>query len=634
MRSRFLAMMFVSALLALAQVAPASAGPTRFAIQGEHFMRDGKPHVIISGEIHYPRIPREYWRDRLRKARAMGLNTIQTYTFWNLHEPQPGKFDFSGNLDVAAFVRIAREEGLDVIVRPGPYICTELDFGGLPAWLLKTPGLRVRSFDPRFLRASAAYIKRIGQELESLQSTRGGPIILVQVENEYGSYGTDHEYMEAIKQQVLDAGFDVPLFTSDGPGRTLLEGGTLPGVTPVINFSGGRKEAEESFAILEKFRRGIPRMVGEYWAGWFDHWGEQHHVTNAAEEAETVDWMLAKGISVNLYMFHGGTSFGYQAGANSSSTEPYQPDTSSYDYDAPLDEAGRPTKKYFALREVIRKHLPKGTRLPDVPEDAVPSIAIPRFNLDESVSLQDALPMLAAPVESEYPRSMEDLGQNYGFLLYRTTLRDAAQGKLNIGEPRDYAVVIANGTVLGKLDRRLGEKELPVALKRGATLDLLVENMGRINFGQKLSGERKGLIGPVLLNGKELSGWRTWSLPLEDVSALKFKPGRAPRGPAFWRGSFELASTGNTFLDTRGWGKGHAWINGHHLGRYWKIGPQQTLHVPGAWLRAGRNEVVVLDVKSDDVETGDAKGGVRLLQGLVDPVFDTPKLDSNAEQVK
>lgn len=610
-------------VLAMSLTTPALAAPPRFAVQGEHFLRDGKPHLIVSGEMHYPRIPREYWRDRLRKARAMGLNTIQTYVFWNLHEPEPGRFDFSGNLDIAAFVRMAQEEGLDVVVRPGPYICTELDFGGFPAWLLKTPGLRVRSLDPRFMQASAAYMKRVGQELAPLQSTHGGPIIMVQVENEYGSFGNDHDYMAAIKQHVLDAGFDVPLFTSDGPGRTLLEGGTLADVTPVINFSGSPKDAEDSFAELARFRGNIPRMVGEYWAGWFDHWGEEHHRTNPADEAKTIDWLLSHGISVNLYMFHGGTSFGYQAGANYGGE--YQPDTTSYDYDAPLDEAGRPTQKYFSLRDVIRKHLPKGTRLPKVPGNVAPNIAIPRFALNESVPLLDALPTLATPVQAAYPRSMEDLGQNYGFVLYRTTLKHDADGKLNLGETRDYAVVLADGAVLGKLDRRLGEKELPATLKRGATLDLLIENMGRVNFAQKLVDDRKGIIRPVSLKDQELVGWQMWGLPLTDLSGLKFQTGATPQAPAFWRGSFELGKTGNTFLDTRGWGKGHVWINGHHLGRYWKIGPQQTLYVPGVWLREGRNEVIVLDLEG---------GGTRSLQGLADPVFETPKAVGKASQAQ
>lgn len=598
--------------LSLLLAMPAVAQTPRFEIKGEHFLLDGKPIVLRVGEMHYPRVPHEYWRQRLRMARAMGLNAIQTYVFWNLHEPEPGRFDFSGNLDIAAFARMAQEEGLHLIVRPGPYICTELDFGGYPAWLLRTPGLRVRSLDPRYMQAAGRYLERVGDELAPLQATRGGPIIMVQVENEYGSFGNDHDYMAAVNQQVLDAGFDVPLFTSDGPGLRLLEGGTLPGVTSVINFAGGVKDAQDSFAQFARFRSGVPRMVGEYWAGWFDHWGEQHHTTDAKQEAETVGWFLDQGISFSLYMFHGGTSWGYLAGANYNSAVPYQPDTTSYDYDAPLDESGRPTPKFFALRAAIASRLPTGETLPEVPQVA-PTIAIPRFELKQSVSLLDALPRLAKPVESRFTRGMEDLGQNFGFVLYRKQL-ERAGSRLKTPEVRDYAVVLADGTPVGTLDRRLGERQLDVGLKAGATLDLLVENMGRIGFNQKLVDERKGLLGPVSLGDDELTGWQNYSLPLDDLSALKFKSGAKARGPAFWRGTFKLKAAGDTFIDTRGWGKGHVWINGHHLGRYWHIGPQQTLFVPGVWLREGRNEVVVLDVES---------GGVRSLQGLAKPVYAT-----------
>ena len=593
----------------------ADADEPYFRIQGEQFIRLDKPHVIISGEMHYPRVPREYWRDRLRQARAMGLNTIQTYVFWNLHEPEPGRFDFSGNLDIAAFIRIAQEEGLDVLVRPGPYICTELDFGGFPAWLLRTPGIRVRSLDPRFLRASADYMKRLGQELVPLQSTRGGPIVMIQVENEYGSFGNDHDYMAAVEQQIRAAGFDVPLYTSDGPSRRMLEGGTLPGITPVINFAGPVEEVQEAVATLHEFRADVPRMVGEYWAGWFDQWGDPHHTTKVAQEADAVDWMLGQGISVNLYMFHGGTNFGWLPGANQNPNTPYRSDTTSYDYDAPLDEAGRPTKKYFALREVIRKHLPKGAKLPPVPESP-PTIAIPRFTLSSAISLSDALPALGASVSAKYPRAMEDLGQNYGFVLYRTTLKDDAKGKLEVDEARDYAVVLGNDTIVGTLDRRFGEKELPITLKRGDTLDLLIENMGRVNFSEKLVGEHKGITRSVSFGDKELTDWQMWSLPLSDLSRLVFQSAAArQQGPAFWQGSFELGKVGSTYLDMREWSKGHVWINGHHLGRYWRIGPQQAVYVPGAWLRKGRNEVVVFDTEA---------GGARSLLGVTDAIYEIP----------
>lgn len=604
-------------LLALSLSSPALADPPkRFAIEGAHFLRDGQPHVIRSGEIHYPRVPRAYWRDRLKKAKAMGLNTIQTYVFWNLHEPEPGKFDFGGNLDIAEFVRIAGEEGLDVIVRPGPYICTELDFGGFPAWLLRTPGLRVRSMDSRFIAASARYMKRVGQELAPLMVTRGGPIVMAQVENEYGSFGRDRDYMQAIKQQMLDAGFDLPLFTADGAGPHYFEGGPMPGVTAVINFGGGLEDAKGSFAELEKFRPGGPRMVGEYWAGWFDHWGEEHHTTDPAEEAKALDWMLANGISFSLYMWHGGTSFGWQPGANYSGEQPYQPDTTSYDYDGALDEAGRITPKYRLFREAIAKHLKPGETLPDVPQDA-PTIAIPRFALTESVTLRDALPQLAKAQAYWSPRTMEELGQNYGFVLYRKRVDAAAKGKLDINEVRDYATVMADGKRIGTLDRRLGQRGFDVDLPAGATLDVLVENMGRINFGAKLVDDTKGITRSVRIGDRELSDWTMYPLRLDDLSALKFRKGAITAAqPTFRRGSFALRQVGDTFLDTRELGKGHVWINGHHLGRYWSIGPQQTLYVPGAWLKPGRNEVVVLEVDA---------GSGHSLQGLADPVFATPE---------
>lgn len=600
-------------LLALSLSTPAYAAlPKSFAVEGAHFVRDGKPHVIRSGEIHYPRVPREYWRDRMQKARAMGLNTIQTYVFWNLHEQEPGQFDFSGNLDVAEFVRIAGEEGLDVIVRPGPYICTELDFGGFPAWLLRTPGLRVRSMDPRFMAASERYMKRLMQELAPLSVTRGGPIVMAQVENEYGSFGADRDYMQAIKQQMLDAGFDMPLFTADGAGPRYFEGGPLPGVPAVINFGGGLQDAKDSFAELEKFRPGGPRMVGEYWAGWFDHWGKPHNVTDAMEQAAALDWMLENDISFSIYMWHGGTSFAWQPGANYGGNEPYAADTTSYDYDAALDEAGRVTPKYRLFREAIAKHLPKGETLPEIPRSA-PLIAIPRFSLSESVALRDALAQLSKPQRHHFTRTMEQLGQNYGFVLYRKTFDKRANGKLDINEVRDYATVMVDGKPVGKIDRRLGERGFEIDVPAGATLDVLVENTGRINFGVKLVDEVKGITRSVRIGDQELTDWTMYPLQLDDLFALQFRKDAQPAAqPVFRRGSFNLKQPGDTFLDTRELGKGRVWVNGHHLGRYWHIGPQQTLFVPGVWLKKGRNEVVVLEVEP---------GKARALQGLADPVF-------------
>lgn len=585
-----------------------------FGWKGEQFLLDGKPFIIVSGEMHYPRVPRPYWRDRMRKAKAMGLNTICTYVFWNLHEPKPGQFDFSDNLDVAAFVKAAQEEGLWVIVRPGPYICTEWDFGGFPAWLLSTPDTKVRSTDSHYLQAAESYMKRVGRELAALQVTRGGPIIMVQVENEYGSFGKDKDYMNAVRKMIRDAGFDVTLYTSDGSQDRMLAGGTLPDLLSVINFGAGDPSRE--FANFAKFRQNVPRMCGEYWVGWFDHWGEIHHRVPPETAAKGLDWMLSRGISVNLYMFHGGTSFGFMSGANFGRA--YEPDISNYDYDSPLDEAGRPTAKYYTLREVIKKNSPQGTISPELPAP-LPVIEIPRFELKESARLFE---ILDKPVRSERPQTMEALGQSYGFILYRKKLEGPAKGLLEIEEARDYALIYAGGKRLGVLDRRLNQKSLEVVVDTPLLLDILVENMGRINFGPRLVDDRKGITAKVALAGRELTGWEIYSLPMTDLTRLRFST--KPRsGPAFYRGTFAVNSLGDTFIDMRGWGKGIVWINGHNLGRYWQIGPQQSLFLSATWLKKGKNEIIVLDLE----ERAD-----RSVQGLKEAVFDTPKRDTASGQ--
>ncbi|MGE7136402.1 glycoside hydrolase family 35 protein [Luteibacter sp. NPDC031894] len=585
--------------------------PPHFAVKDGHFLLDGKPYVIRSGEMHYPRIPREDWHDRLRKARAMGLNTITTYAFWNASEPEPGKFDFSGNNDIAAFVRAAQEEGLNVIVRPGPFVCAEWEFGGFPAWLLRTPGLRVRSYDPRFLKASAAWFKRLGQELAPLMSTRGGPILMAQVENEYGYVGNDRDYMEAIRKQMVDAGFDLPLFMSNGPGPTWMSRGTLPGMVSVINFTGDATKTERAFQRSASMMKGMPRMAGEYWTGWYDRWSEAHNTRSTAEVTGAVAWMLDHDVSFNLYMVDGGTNFGWMNGANNEDGH-YLPVTTSYDYDSPIDEAGRLTPKYAAFRKVIAAHLPKGETLPPVPASS-PTVTIPRFELHESVSLLDALPGLSKAQTAVTPHGMESFGQNYGLILYRKTLDAAAKGKLDVNDVHDYATVLSDGKPLGTLDRRKQEHELPVDLKAGSTLDLLVENMGRVNIDPGMADENKGITSSVQVDGLDLTNWSVYPLPLDDLSGLSFKKNDTPQGPAFWHGSFDLAKVaGGSFFDMRGWKKGNVWINGHHLGRFWSIGPQQTLYVPPSWLRKGANDVVILEMQG---------GGSHAVAGLKDPVF-------------
>jgi len=588
--------------------APATPqGIHTFGISGDHFVLDGKPFQIISGEMHYARIPREYWRDRLQKARAMGLNTISTYVFWNAHEPKPGVYDFSGMLDAAAFIRMAQEEGLYVILRPGPYSCAEWDLGGFPAWLLADPNIVLRSTDPKFLDPAQRWLKRLGQELAPLQLARGGPILAVQVENEYGSFGTDQSYVEWVRDTLRNAGFtDSLLFTADGGDE--LPHGTLPDLPAAVNFGTG--DAKTEIPKLRKFRPGAPVLNAEYWTGWFDHWGEHHHTTDANQQAQEIDWMLSQGYSINMYMFHGGTSFGFMSGANWEN-KTYEPDVTSYDYDSPVSESGALTKKFFAFRDVIAKHRP-GVTLPDPPAPS-PVIEIPEFELIEGASLSAELP---APVRVETPRTMESFDQSYGYILYRTTLKQAGSGDLILPELRSYACVFVDNKLAGVVDRRKHQDRVRIEASAGATLDILVEGTGRINFSTELRYERQGINGPVTLAGRELTGWQVFPLPMHDLSNLRFYELRNMKGlsidPAFHRGHFDLRETGDTFLDTRGWGKGAVWINGHALGRFWSVGPQQTLYVPAPWLKKGRNEVVVFTL-----------GGKTLrLRGLRQPILD------------
>lgn len=589
---------------------PALTAPGH-SIRVEHgqFMLDGKPFQIISGEMHYARIPRVYWRDRFQKARAMGLNTISTYVFWNLHEPEPGIYDFSGRLDVAEFVREAQQEGLYVILRPGPYVCSEWDLGGLPSWLLEDPQIQLRSNQDDFLQPAAKWLRRLGQELAPLQITRGGPIIAVQVENEYGSFGEDHVYMRQIRNMIVQAGFDgALLYTADGPSE--LPRGALPELPAAVNFGPG--DAKSAFAALRKFRPAGPFMSGEYWDGWFDHWGEKHNVTDVKQQARDLDWMLSNGYSVNLYMFEGGTSFGFMAGANYGNA--YEPDTTGYDYDAPLDEAGQPTSKYFIFRDVIRHHLKKGG-LPSLPH-AIPVIQVPTFRLTDSASLWSNL---GPPVRSVQPKSMEALGQGYGYLLYRVQVSGPAKGILAVDDVRDYAVIFADKKRVGTLDRRFHQNRMQLELPQERnTLDILVENLGRINFGPKLSSDRKGITQNVTFNGQVLKGWEIYSLSMRSPVSLHFSK-NYNETPAFYRGTFSLARTGDTFLDVSSLGMGVVWLNGHNVGRFWNIGPQQTLYVPGAWLKKGRNQVTVFDIQDDSGAS---------LSGRKEPILDNLRATS------
>ncbi len=581
------------ALACWAHVSLAQNLSQRFAVQGDQFVLDGKPFVIRSGEMHYPRIPREAWRDRLAKLRAMGLNTVTTYVFWNVHEAQPGVFDFTGDRDLASFLRIAQEEGLWVILRPGPYVCAEWEFGGLPSWLLKERSMKVRSSDPRFVEAAKRYILRVGEETRDLMVDKGGPILMVQVENEYGSFGTDRAYMRAMGDVFAQA-FDGLRYTTDSVwGRynvqRELSFGSLPELPMSINF-GQTKDPSKPFAELTRFRPGTPKMAGEYWVGWFDTVGADHAQKDPEEATAGLAWMLNRGISFSLYMFHGGTNFGFMNGANWDQGQ-YKPDSTSYDYDAPLDEAGRPTAKYWLLRQLLQKYLQPGESLPPVPSyKAIQSI--PEFHFLETAPLTQ---LLENPTRSADVQSMEDLGQDYGFLLYRHRPEAAAKGRLELRDLHDFALISQGSRTLGTLDRRLKRQSLNVQIDAGEPLDILVENMGRINFSTELMGERKGITESVMFNGEKLQNWEQFPLPLKDLSRLRFGSEKGS-GPAFYRAQFDLDEPYDTYLDLSGFGKGVVFVNGRNLGRYWHIGPQQSLYCPASWLKAGKNEVIVFDL--------------------------------------
>lgn len=542
---------------------------------------------IISGEMHYPRIPRAAWRDRLRMARAMGLNAISTYVFWNLHEPLPGVYDFTGAADVAAFIREAQAQGLAVILRPGPYVCAEWDFGGLPAWLLAGDPVAIRTTDERYMEPVRRWLRRLGEEVAPLQRAYGGPIVAVQLENEYGAFGCDRAYLEAMRTALDDAGFGrSPYFTIDQPDD--LARGALPDLPVGVTCAPGK--LRDAIAASRAFRPEQRPFCAEYWAGWFDHWGEPHETRDDDMQADDLAWLLREGHSVNIYMFHGGTNFGYWNGANTNDDLPYQPTTTSYDYLAALDEAGRPTPKYNLFRRTIERVT--SVAPPPIPP-APRTIAVAPFLLSEAASL-DAI--LVRPVRSPVPRTMESIGAAYGYALYRTKL-GPGDGLLQVEGLHDYAVISVDGRVVGSLDRRRNESVMALAVGAGgARLDILIENSGRINYGPHLSSDRKGITGEVRWGRMALRDWEIFALSGDDRSSLRYEQRRID-GPAFYRGWFEMETPADTFLDVRELGKGTLWVNGQHAGRFWRIGPQHSLYIPGSWMHAGRNEVVAFDLE-------------------------------------
>lgn len=570
--------------LGLATTSPAAPAEHTFAIGEQHFLLDGKPFQIRCGEIHAARVPRAYWRHRLRMAKAMGLNTVCAYLFWNLQEPTPGQFNWEGRADAAEFCRVAQEEGLWVLLRPGPYACAEWEMGGLPSWLLKYDDIKLRSRDPRFLDPAKRYLREVGRVLGPLQITKGGPILMVQVENEYGFYGKDAEYMGELRQALIDAGFDVPLFACNP--KQHLKDGYRPDLFPVVNFG---SDPEGGFKALRDVLPEGPLMCGEFYPGWFDTWGAPHHTGNTQQYLHDLEYMLKVGGSFSIYMAHGGTTFGFWSGAD----RPFKPDTSSYDYDAPISEAGWATDKFFKTRDLFAKYLLPGETIPDPPAKN-PVITIASVEVTRFAPLFGNLP---EPLTDTVPRNLEAYDQSFGCILYRTTIPAGPATTLQAQAIHDIGQVFLDGQRVGFTDRRSGNYKVQVPAREDkATLDILVEAMGRVNFGPEVY-DRKGIHSPVMLGDQVLNGWQIFKLPL-DAAMLRglTYTDEPPHGPAFYRATVNVEKPDDCFLDMRPWGKGLAWVNGHNLGRYWNIGPQQTMYVPGPWLREGANEIVILDL--------------------------------------
>lgn len=609
-------------LLAAMPTQAAPKGGGTFTAGENTFMLNGKPFVVKAAELHYPRIPRPYWEHRIKMCKALGMNTVCLYVFWNIHEQREGEFDFTGQNDVAEFCRLAQKNGMYVIVRPGPYVCAEWEMGGLPWWLLKKKDIRLREQDPYFMERVRLFEQKVGEQLAPLTIQRGGPIIMVQVENEYGSYGEDKAYVSAIRDIVRESGFnEVSLFQCDWASNFTKNG--LDDLTWTMNFGTGA-DIDSQFKRLKELRPTSPLMCSEFWSGWFDKWGARHETRPADKMNAGIDEMLSKGISFSLYMTHGGTSFGHWAGANSPG---FAPDVTSYDYDAPINEYGQATPKFYELQKVMQKYADK--KLPAVPAAPMPLISVPKFRLERVMTLND---LVTAERQSRDVLTMEDMDTGWGMVKYTTTLPDIpAKSLLTLNDCHDFAQVFVNGSYIGKIDRVKNEKTLVMpAVKKGDALVILVEAMGRINFGRAIK-DCKGITRDVTLQADIDGNEVTWNLKdwlvqtiSDDYSAIKKAMAQVHHDVkrretitskgGYFRGKFTLKKPGDTFINTEAFGKGQVWVNGHAIGRYWSIGPQQTLYVPGCWLKKGDNEVIVLDI------VGPKEGGVAFCQ-------DHPELD-------
>lgn len=562
-----------------------------FSLGTTEFLLDGNSFQIISGEMHPSRIPSAYWRNRIQMAKAMGCNTISVYIMWNYHELQEGVFDFeSENRNLAEFFRIVGEEGLWLIVRPGPYVCAEWEFGGIPPYLLRIPDIKLRCMDTRYMAAAERYMAKLASVVKPYLITNGGPVLMLQIENEYGSFGNDRNYITRLKEVWVENGIDVSFFTGDGPTTYMLEAGTLPGCA--VGLDSGSQLSH--FEIAAKMNPGVPVFSSETYPGWLTHWGEKWAKTDTTSLLKEIKFLMDNKKSFNLYVIHGGTNFGFTAGANSGG-KGYEPDVTSYDYDAPINEQGQPTPKFMAMRRLLGSYLPKGKKLSSVPE-LVPAYEIPSIGLSNFSSVWDNLPQ---PVNSVQPKPFEAYNQDYGFILYTTELVGHKKGKLTVTDLHDYATVFLNGEYIGSLDRREGitSIDLPESKAPRPVLEILVEGMGRINFAQNLI-DRKGITDRVTLNGMTLMNWKVYNLPMDEkfIYNLRSSSRNPGKKGIFFKGNFFLAAAGDSFLDMSNFQKGIAWVNGHNLGRYWSIGPQKRLYCPASFLRQGTNEMIIFDL--------------------------------------